>query len=346
MPTAVPYHRNSDNESEASEGHSNPAEDDYAEFSRDGSPSLLELEADDFPTYFTEREGRLFHSSTSPYPLPADAPEQERLKGIHALANQLIGANYTSPVSNILAQDPNRQKNVLDLCTGTGTWVMEMAEDFPHILFTGIDIVPIATRYPLPNVNFEIGDITEELRWQNALFDFVHARGISLSVHDYRAILPEVIRVLRPGGIFLSCEWDLGVSFHPDSPHATETALHAPASTQFYQVLNAALESRGIRTVMSQITGYLHESSAFDDIQPNAFYVPVGTWHDNPRMQDLGRGFLATQSRLADSVKPFLKQVGHPQAYVDGLVREFVEELRTTDGLVGTYRLVHGIKSG
>jgi hypothetical protein len=82
---------------------------------------------------------------------------------------------------------------------------MDIARELPHVLFTGIDIgahlshcpvtsirltiffpVPIATRYPLPNVRFEIGDITEELRWPNAIFDFIHARSISLSVsHDF-----------------------------------------------------------------------------------------------------------------------------------------------------------------
>lgn len=78
---------------------------------------------------------------------------------------------------------------------------MEMAENFPHVLFTGVDIgghfshclisdssqtkkitVPIATRYPLPNVTFEVGDIIEEFRWSDSAFDFVHARDIALSV--------------------------------------------------------------------------------------------------------------------------------------------------------------------
>jgi hypothetical protein len=39
---------------------------------------LTEVPADEFPLYFVERDGRLFHShGTSPYPLPADTPEQE-----------------------------------------------------------------------------------------------------------------------------------------------------------------------------------------------------------------------------------------------------------------------------
>lgn len=78
MSSAAPYHRNSDNENQSGpEGHSHPTREGNPEFSRDSS-TREELGPDDFPTYFSERDGRLFHSSTtSPYPLPADAPEQE-----------------------------------------------------------------------------------------------------------------------------------------------------------------------------------------------------------------------------------------------------------------------------
>jgi hypothetical protein len=44
----------------------------------DTSPLLYELTAEDFPLYFSERGGRLFHSHhSSPYPLPVDSPEQQ-----------------------------------------------------------------------------------------------------------------------------------------------------------------------------------------------------------------------------------------------------------------------------
>jgi len=353
MPTAVPpFHNNhnnhnSDNESDnGSEGHPDPMHEEYVEFSPEGSPSLLPLQPDDFPTYFSERDGRLFHSSTtSPYPLPIDASEQERLKALHAFAKILIGANYVGPVPDILAHDPDRQKCVLDLCTGTGTWAMEMAEEFPHVLFRGMDIVPIATRYPLPNVVFEIDDITAGFRWPDATFDFIHARDISLSIHEYPTIFPEVVRVLRPGGLLLSCEWEREILFHPDRAEASDHALHAPASASFYQVLNAALGNQGIQTVISQIPSYLHGTEAFHGITSSLIYVPVGIWPEDLAMRELGRGFLALQSRYAENMKPLLLQIGHSQEFVDELVRNFVEELRTKEGLVGTYRLVYGIRN-
>ena len=44
----------------------------------DTSSDVTELEETDFPSYFEERNGHLFHShGNSPYPLPVDAAEQQ-----------------------------------------------------------------------------------------------------------------------------------------------------------------------------------------------------------------------------------------------------------------------------
>lgn len=344
MPSVAPYHHNSDNESESgSEGHV-----EQTDGNNPGIPDneVEEIGPNDFPRYFDEVDGRLFHSSpTSPYPLPVDAPEQQRLKAFNNLIHQLIGAHYLGPVPNILARDPNRQAQVLDLCTGTGTWLMEIASDFPSVLFTGIDIVPIATRYPRPNVNFEVWDITEEFRWRAATFDFVHARSISWSVRDYAAILPEVIRVMRPGGLYLSGELDNAVFFHPDTPQASNPGLHAPASTLFFQVVNAALQSRGIDPSVNQIVTHLQNTGAFSNIEQIIFPIPIGRWHDDPRRQELGTMLQAILWRFADSVKPMLRHAGHPQAYIDGLVQNFGDEMDTTHGLFGAYHVVQAIRS-
>lgn len=52
--------------------------DEIASNWSDSSSDVTELEQDEFPTYFVERNGRLFHShGSSPYPLPVDAAEQQ-----------------------------------------------------------------------------------------------------------------------------------------------------------------------------------------------------------------------------------------------------------------------------
>lgn len=114
---------------------------------------------------------------------------------------------------------------------------------------TGTSIAPIATRYPLPNVRFEIADVTEPYRFTSGSVDMVHARVTLLSVclysshsisfhpsmsirpylplithysivqsHAYSSLLYNTARILRPGGLFLSYEWGLYPALHPDHP--------------------------------------------------------------------------------------------------------------------------------
>lgn len=142
--------------------------------------------------------------------------------------------------------------------------------------------------------------------------------------------------------MLLCCEWERAILFHPDRPEADDHALHAPASIHFCQVLNAALASQGIQTVISEIPNYIQGTGAFHGVTSSSFYIPVGTWPEDDLMKELGVGFRAVQSRYAENMKPFLLQMGHSQAYVDALVGSFVEELMTKEGLVGTYRLVYG----
>ena len=77
----------------------------------------------------------------------------------HELLKGLLDGNYVGPVRDHLARRSlQRQIKVLDLCTGTGKWyvapyifpranrrchlrrVVEMAEEFPHVKFNGLDI--------------------------------------------------------------------------------------------------------------------------------------------------------------------------------------------------------------
>jgi len=140
---------------------------------------------------------------------------------VHDLLRHLHGSNYVGPVPEILRLDPHRRKSTLDVSTGNGKWsvffpsdkarsssdpnlprhvrVIEMASEFPHVVFTGFDNgkppaiplqfhridlfpVPIATRYPPSNVQFEIHDVNTRFRWADNTFDVVHARAISMAV--------------------------------------------------------------------------------------------------------------------------------------------------------------------
>ncbi|KAF8124846.1 S-adenosyl-L-methionine-dependent methyltransferase [Mycena galopus ATCC 62051] len=309
-----------------------------------------ELSSEDFPTYFSERDGRLFHShGSSPYPLPVDTPEQERMKVQHQALFELMRGYYpqSCPVPEVLAlgEDPDRQKFALDLCTGTGIWTMDVAYHFPHVAFRGLDIVPIATRYPRANVQFTLHDVNTPTDWAAGTFDLIHARSVTMAVTVYPALILEVIRLLRPRGLFLSGEWGRYAGFDPAHSPDSNPETDAPAHTAFFEYLHAALALRGLHPVAPPVAPLLAHTGAFDEITPREYHMPLGPWHPDPAMKRLGRAFRAAFLRYMDSVRPMLTDAGIvPADELDAVYQDVRQELRNVEGLHCIFYTVHARK--
>ncbi|KAF8841653.1 S-adenosyl-L-methionine-dependent methyltransferase [Paxillus ammoniavirescens] len=314
--------------------------DDDDDGSSDTSSILTELGADEFSPHFRERDGRLFHSHGDlPYPLPVDGEEQVRLNAQHKILCDLLGSHYVGPVAEALALERGRQKRVLDLCTGTGRWLMDMASQFRHVRFSGVDIVPIATRRPLSNAHFEILDVTQPLRWPDGVMDLVHARGLSLAVTNYPEMLREATRVLRRGGIFFSGEIGRYVAFAPGYPG--NPAVHAPGATRFYQVINDLLDRVGLHEITGQIPRWLQETGSFTEGRIQEHLIPIGDWHPSARQKRLGRAYLEARTTFAESLKPFLRENGElSEREIADLIAGYVRDMRSVRGMVGVYQTV------
>ncbi|TFK88253.1 S-adenosyl-L-methionine-dependent methyltransferase [Polyporus arcularius HHB13444] len=309
----------------------NPLDLDDDRTDSETSEDIVELSADEIPGYFQERGGRLFHSHGScPYPLPVDAEEQQRQNGLHQLLRKLTGALSVGPVHDVLAHLPGEQRRVLDLGTGTGSWVLDMAREFPDVRFYGVDIVPIATRYPPRNVQFEMHDIKEQFRYNEGAIDMVHARSITMAIRDYSALLPEIARVLRSGGLFVSCEWGR----RPAMADGSAVATRAPRAVAFFDaVQNTLLERRGIQTIADRIPQLLADSGDFTHIVARTYHMPIGDWHPNVDMQELGREYRDMVELYARSMRAVLLD-GRWAAHADSLVQGYIDEIWSVRGLV------------
>ncbi|KAI0743042.1 S-adenosyl-L-methionine-dependent methyltransferase [Daedaleopsis nitida] len=304
----------------------------------DTSDDVVELSADEIPDYFQERGGRLFHSHGGcPYPLPVDGEEQHRQDGLNQLLRRLIGDSAVGPVRDILAHAPGDQRRVLDLGTGTGTWVLDMAHDFPNVKFYGVDIVPIATRYPPRNVQFEMHDIKERFRYDAGSMDLIHARSITMAIRDYGALLPEIARMLRRGGLFVSCEWGR----FPAMADGSDVSARAPHAVAFFDAVQDTLrERRGIPHVAPEIPRLLEDSGYFTQIVPRRYHMPIGDWHSDPLLRELGREYRDMVNVYARSMRGLLLE-GPWAAHTDTLVRNFLDETWSVRGMVSTLFTVH-----
>ncbi|KAH7927187.1 S-adenosyl-L-methionine-dependent methyltransferase [Leucogyrophana mollusca] len=313
---------------------------DDGDGSSDTSSILTELGPDDYPTYFRESEGRLFHSHGDlPYPLPVDAAEQQRLNDQHKILRDLIRSHYVGPVPEVLAPAPGPAKRVLDLCTGTGRWPMDMASSFPHVKFYGVDIVPIATRIPRPNVHFEMADVMQPLRYRDNTIDFVHARSVSLAITNYPDMLEEVARVLKPGGLFFSGEVARQPMF--DSSFPLDPAVDAPGAQRFFEVINNMLARRGLEQISTRIPRWLQDSGQFTAPIIREYTIPIGDWESAPHSKRVGVEYRQVMERFADSLRPMLRSDDAiDEREFDEVVRDYVHDLYNVPGMIGLYRTV------
>ncbi|KAG9048342.1 hypothetical protein FS837_000214 [Tulasnella sp. UAMH 9824] len=142
-------------------------------------------------------------------PFKADATEHKRLDLQHDMLTARMGGLFLCPdvVERALKPRGNSQPAVLDVGTGSGSWAIGVAQMFPHANVVGLDLAPVnpISQAP-PNCQFECGDVNEDLsRFYNS-FDVIHARAIIQGIRDYRVFLREVVKMLRPGGVFISLE--------------------------------------------------------------------------------------------------------------------------------------------
>lgn len=106
-------------------------------------------------------------------------------------------------------------QRILDVPSGLGEWVIDMARQFPHIEVHGIDSNLAMTRYAqnhaadLKNVRFVTSDLLQmSVIADYSIYDLVHTHSIarSISLMTLQDILDECRRITCPGGILLMVE--------------------------------------------------------------------------------------------------------------------------------------------
>ena len=103
------------------------------------------------------------------YPLPNDEEEHKRLKDIQLVFRAVLGGNILAPI-------PAKPTRIIDVGTGGGAWVVEVANAYPETLVLGLDISPITSAEAPRNCKFYQGDLNEGLRFDNDCMDLVHSR--------------------------------------------------------------------------------------------------------------------------------------------------------------------------
>jgi arsenite methyltransferase len=143
-----------------------------------------------------------------PLPPPPDSLF-ERCAWFYALCREYLFRDHTHEIANALFSPagPAPDTHVVELGCGPGFYACRLAEEYPQIRTTGIDLSERlllraklrAARKGLSNCAFTRGDVNQ-LPQTLGRVDAVVVSRLFLIVPEREAVVREIFRILRPGG--------------------------------------------------------------------------------------------------------------------------------------------------
>lgn len=121
----------------------------------------------------------------------------------------------------------------------------------------------------------------------------------------------------------------------------SDVAARAPHACAFFNAVQETLcDRRGIQPVAPLIPHLLQASGYFTHVVPRRFHMPIGDWHTDPQMREMGREYRELVEMYARSMRAVLLEgMWAPQA--DTLIHNFIDEIRLVRGMVSTVFTVH-----
>ncbi|KAG8908667.1 hypothetical protein FRC01_007314, partial [Tulasnella sp. 417] len=296
-----------------------------------------------------ELHGRIVNNTNDTALHVADGEEHGRLDVQHEMLKAALGGLYirqaAPAVRRALAFRTNGDPNaILDIGTGSGCWIIDMAKQFPHTEAVGLDLVPPNFVSPPPdNTRFECDDANHGLsQYFPESFDVVHSRCITMGITDYQSLLREAYNVLRPGGVLLTVDCDM-IMYNENQEPFPAANEGEPGFSWMDFVINT-----GVRAILNRSPGakaYLNTSKwikemgetdfPWDESGERVVWVPLGPWTKELQGDRVNRReFIAAQliqedfASIGRTLRPALVASGNPVETVDRWIREQEAEVR------------------
>ncbi|KAK0216774.1 S-adenosyl-L-methionine-dependent methyltransferase [Armillaria nabsnona] len=200
------------------------------------------------------------------YVLPSDALEKQRLELQHALVRRTLCDGKTVLAPIILKPGDK----VLDSGTGSGAWVLSLAEEVPSsVSLTAIDIQSkiFPESFP-PNVEFLLHSVTDLPSQWTDTFSLVNQRFLTgaLTGPQWEVSLEELRRVIAPGGWVQLVE---GITILRHT---------GPFSLKVSNLWSAILAHRGLLVDSVERLPDMLTQAGFVNVWSETRALPLGQW--------------------------------------------------------------------
>ncbi|KAG8743787.1 hypothetical protein FRC10_011416 [Ceratobasidium sp. 414] len=331
------------------------------------------ITSDEISEYFREAHGKTYPLDENlPLTYPADEIEIRRHQMQHVILKALVHGNYVGPVQHVLRpRADGTRPRILDIRTCCGTWAQEMAAEFPHCDITSVDIAPITTHKPRPNIAFEVYDLYAGVAEPDESFDYVSCRHVQLAVKEYDRLIFDLHRVLRPGGLVTICEVGSRVYEVDEPPYNNFLYKSMPNLRYGVDLIQAAITAQGIdldatycvgdwlrpNSDFWRRTGEKHgipparvsqASTGFTNVHTQHVLMPIGTWHPDPAVSQVG-GLTSRMFMMAwKQLEGMLAGTGLGGDEARQVSEMCIEDLKTWGSVpcVAKYFMTYGIKAG
>lgn len=223
-------------------------------------------------------------------------------------------------------------RRVLDIACGPGEWVLTMANRFPTMSLTGIDISPNMIQYArdqaasqklADRVSFHVMDALLILEFPSSYFDLVNLRCCVgfMRTWDWPKMISEMRRVTRPKGIVRITDAEAG-----------HTCPTGPALTRFSELFQRALFQAGnlFEAVPSGLTAHLAPLLVQHGCQGVQTQTYAMTYQANTPS---GQAYYEDMQRAFQTLRPFILKWGQritPEDY-DALCQQGLAEIQQSD---------------
>jgi ubiquinone/menaquinone biosynthesis C-methylase UbiE len=190
---------------------------------------------------------------------------------------------------------------------GPGWWLIDMAKEYPKSHFTGSDVMIYPISPPPTNCHLRVIDISNGLPFLDNSFDFVtqHDTLFRYSQKDWEIVLPELVRVLKPGGYLELVE--PGGAIQDCGPNMSIWMMRCKLFVLSLLVYNpnpnpntvtVSLQTRNINLkIANQLQQMLENLDALENMEASHRSAPIGWYGRN------GDIMLECIERLFDAVK-------------------------------------------
>ncbi|KAI0903162.1 S-adenosyl-L-methionine-dependent methyltransferase [Ustulina deusta] len=288
-------------------------------------------------------------------PRPDTAGERARLDVQHELSllvyhgSLLLSQFPPSNHSNNVAGE--RSLRVADLGTGTGSWAIDFAQEYPLVQVVGFDLNPAPpSDIPLPtNLHFVVHDIHDPWPVQGpggGSFDLVHGRQVLINLKDPYAGLRHAWSNLRPGGTVefheswnpLVSEWETGKTKGNEQNKDDDTSRQElPLLVEWHRGTVVGSARMGYDAGFGARLPEALENTGFVDVEVHDSKIPLGVWTIDGVVQDertrkMGELLRRMLQAAVPSMNIFFTQgLGWSEERVTAYAARVVEELNRED---------------